>query len=72
MLLSRGGGLPYTGPHGEKWWHIFHSGCSTFPAAGFSPSGHTIAVVTSSDLTLWTRQSTSMPKSRTSSSSPPG
>ncbi|MEU9522481.1 hypothetical protein [Streptomyces sp. NPDC048224] len=71
VLLSRGGGLPHAGPHGERWWHIFHSGYSTFRAAGFSPSGHTIAVATSSDLTLWTRQSTSMPKSRTGPSGRP-
>ncbi|MBQ0846815.1 hypothetical protein J8N05_01090 [Streptomyces sp. BH-SS-21] len=55
ILLSIDGGLPHAGPHGEKWWHIFHSNYSTFRAAGFSPSGRTIAVATSSDLTLWTR-----------------
>ncbi|NEB19979.1 hypothetical protein [Streptomyces coelicoflavus] len=71
VLLSRDGGLPHAGPHGEKWWHIFHSDCSTFRAAGFSPSGRTVAVATSSGLSLWTRQSTSTPKSRSSSSRPP-
>ncbi|MEU0448897.1 hypothetical protein [Streptomyces tendae] len=55
VLLSRDEGLPHSGPHGERWWHIFHSDYSTFRAAGFSPSGHTIAVSTSSDLSLWTR-----------------
>ncbi|MDQ0385683.1 hypothetical protein J2S54_002503 [Streptomyces sp. DSM 42143] len=55
VLLSRGGGF-HTGPHGERWWHIFHSRHSTFRAAGFSPSGRTIAVATSSDLSLWTRE----------------
>lgn len=55
VLLSIDGGLPHAGPHGEKWWHIFHSNYSTFRAAGFSPSGQTIAVATSSDLSLWTR-----------------
>jgi hypothetical protein len=55
ILLSIDGGLPHTGPHGEEWWHIFHSNYSTFRAAGFSPSGRTIAVATSSDLSLWTR-----------------
>lgn len=55
ILLSIDGGLPHAGPHGEQWWHIFHSNHSIFRAAGFSPSGHTIAVATSSDLSLWTR-----------------
>ncbi|MEU1694244.1 hypothetical protein [Streptomyces hirsutus] len=55
VLLSSDGGLPHAGPHGEEWWHIFHSNYSTFRAAGFSPSGQTIAVATSSDLSLWTR-----------------
>ncbi|MER7678295.1 hypothetical protein [Streptomyces sp. NPDC096934] len=55
ILLSVDGGLPHAGPHGEKWWHLFHSNRSTFRAAGFSPSGRTIAVATSSDLSLWTR-----------------
>ncbi|MER7847650.1 hypothetical protein ABTZ03_27340 [Kitasatospora sp. NPDC096077] len=43
------------GRHGETWWHVFHASWSTFRAAGFSPSGRTLAVATSSDLTLWTR-----------------
>ncbi|MET9906537.1 hypothetical protein ABZZ74_06895 [Streptomyces sp. NPDC006476] len=55
VLLSRDGGLPHSGPHGEGWWHIFHSHYSELRAAGFSPSGQTIAVATSSDLSLWTR-----------------
>ncbi|OIJ63857.1 hypothetical protein [Streptomyces mangrovisoli] len=56
ILLSTDGGLPHAGPHGEQWWHIFHANRSTFRAAGFSPSGRTIAVATSSDLSLWTRE----------------
>jgi hypothetical protein len=56
VLLSRDGGLPHAGPHGEGWWHIFHANYSEFRAAGFSPSGQTIAVATSSDLSLWTRR----------------
>jgi hypothetical protein len=56
VLLSRDGGSPHSGPHGEGWWHIFHAGYSEFRAAGFSPSGQTIAVATSSDLSLWTRK----------------
>ncbi|MDQ0788837.1 DUF5753 domain-containing protein [Streptomyces sp. B3I8] len=55
VLLSRDGGLPHAGPHGERWWHIFHSSRSEIRAAGFSPSGQTIAVATSSDISLWTR-----------------
>ncbi|TDC90940.1 hypothetical protein [Actinomadura sp. 7K507] len=54
VLLSAGGDL-YKDPHGEGWWHIFHSNYSTFRSAGFSPTGLTLAVATSSDLTLWTR-----------------
>ncbi|MEU2285158.1 hypothetical protein ABZ614_24995 [Streptomyces sp. NPDC013178] len=56
VLLSRGGGLPHRGPQGERWWHIFHSDYSELRAAGFSPGGQTIAVATSSDLSLWTRR----------------
>ncbi|WP_344394955.1 hypothetical protein [Actinomadura alba] len=54
VLLSAGGNM-YKDPPGERWWHIFHCNYSTFRAAGFSPSGLTLAVATSSDLTLWTR-----------------
>nr|WP_202545546.1 hypothetical protein [Streptomyces sp. SID5606] len=56
VLLSADGGLPHSGPHGERWWHIFHSDYSELRAFGFSPSGETIAVATSSDLSLWTRR----------------
>ncbi|GAA4666338.1 hypothetical protein [Streptomyces youssoufiensis] len=55
VLLSVDGGIPHDGPHGERWWHIFDSYYSELRAAGFSPSGRTLAVATSSDLTLWTR-----------------
>ncbi|MFG3308918.1 hypothetical protein [Streptomyces wuyuanensis] len=55
VLLSVDGGIPHNGPHGERWWHIFDSDHSELRAAGFSPSGRTLAVATSSDLTLWTR-----------------
>ncbi|MFI7643370.1 hypothetical protein [Nonomuraea sp. NPDC049400] len=54
VLLSADGDI-YKDPPGERWWHIFHSNYSTFRAAGFSPSGLTLAVATSSDLTLWAR-----------------
>lgn len=54
VILSADGGSR-KGPAGGTWWHIFHSEYSELRAAGFSPSGLTLAVATSSDLTLWTR-----------------
>jgi hypothetical protein len=54
VLLSADGGTN-NGPPGIRWWHVFHSDYSTLRAAGFSPSGLTLAVATSSDLNLWTR-----------------
>ncbi|MFE5185769.1 hypothetical protein [Streptomyces sp. NPDC056628] len=56
VLLSREGGSPSVGPHGERWWHIYHADFSELRTAGFSPSGQTVAVATSSDLALWTRR----------------
>ncbi|MEU4488707.1 hypothetical protein AB0H94_28140 [Streptomyces purpurascens] len=56
VLLSKDGGMPHSGPHGERWWHIFDSHYSELRTVGFSPSGRTLAVATSSDLTLWTRR----------------
>lgn len=58
VLLSRDGGFPHAGAHGETWWHIFHSTYSELRAVGFSPSGRTLAVATSSDVTFWTRRGT--------------
>ncbi|MFF8413998.1 hypothetical protein [Streptomyces omiyaensis] len=55
ILLSGNGGNWHRPPHTEGWWHVLHSTWSTLRAAGFSPSGRTLAVATSSDLTLWTR-----------------
>ncbi|MFI9150131.1 hypothetical protein [Streptomyces sp. NPDC053367] len=55
VLLSRGTSMPYRVPHGEGWWHVFDANRSELRAAGFSPSGRTLAVATSSDLILWTR-----------------
>ncbi|MQS17199.1 hypothetical protein F7Q99_34730 [Streptomyces kaniharaensis] len=52
VLLSNG---PWEAGHGKGWWYVFNSVGSTFRAAGFSPSGRTLAVATSSDLTLWRR-----------------
>ena len=36
-------------------WVIFDADVTPLRAAGFSPSGQTLAVATSSDVTLWTR-----------------
>lgn len=55
VLLSHGSGMPHTDPHGERWWHVFDSDYSELRAVGFSPSGRTLAVATSSDVTLWAR-----------------
>jgi hypothetical protein len=54
VLLSADGGL-CRGPAGEQWWHIFHSDYSELRAVGFSPSGQSIVIATSSDITLLTR-----------------
>ncbi|MGI5170689.1 hypothetical protein ACQEU3_40705 [Spirillospora sp. CA-253888] len=54
VLLSADGGAN-AGPPGGLWWHVFHAAHSELRAAGFSPSGRTLAIATSSDLTLWTR-----------------
>ncbi len=56
VLLSTDGGMPHNGPHGERWWHIFDANYPELRAAGFSPSGDTLAIATSSDLALWTRR----------------
>ncbi|MGA5442982.1 hypothetical protein ACPCKW_26195 [Streptomyces griseoincarnatus] len=55
ILSADGGG--HRGEPGGSWWHIHHVSWSEFRTAGFSPSGRTLAVATSSDLTLWTRES---------------
>ena len=41
--------------HGHS---LFDADYSELRAAGFSPSGQTLAVATSSDLSLWTRRGT--------------
>jgi hypothetical protein len=56
VILSSDGGS-HNGEPGGTWWHILHSTYSTLRAAGFSPTGRTLAVATSSDLTLWTQPS---------------
>ncbi|MFF7968511.1 hypothetical protein ACFZC3_24525 [Streptomyces sp. NPDC007903] len=53
VVLSADGGVN-AGTAGGTWWHIFHSTYSEFRAVGFSPTGRTLAVATSSDLALWT------------------
>ncbi len=53
-LAASSGGL-CRGPAGAEWWHIFHAHHSELRTAGSSPSGRTLAVATSSDITLWTR-----------------
>lgn len=55
VLLSTDGGLPHNTRHGQGWWHLFHAAHAELRAVGFSPTGRTLAVATSSDLTLWTR-----------------
>ncbi|MFC5724375.1 hypothetical protein ACFP1Z_29900 [Streptomyces gamaensis] len=55
VILSADGGI-HRGPAGGTWWHIFHSDYSQLRTVGFSPSGRTLAVATSSDLTLWARE----------------
>lgn len=54
VLLSGDGGA-YNGPPGTTWWHVFHSDYSELRAAGFSPSGRTLVIATSSDVTLIVR-----------------
>ncbi|MFD8911073.1 hypothetical protein [Streptomyces sp. NPDC059575] len=54
VILSTAGGL-HQGEPGTTWWHILHSTYAELRAVGFSPSGRTLAVATSADLTLWTR-----------------
>ncbi|RBM16486.1 hypothetical protein [Streptomyces sp. PT12] len=54
VLLSTDGGLCH-GPAGGVWWHIHHTSHAPLRTAGFSPTGHTLAVATATDLTLLTR-----------------
>lgn len=54
VLLSADGGA-CKGPPGTSWWHVFHADYSELRAAGFSPSGRTLAIATSSDVTLIVR-----------------
>ncbi|MGG8410453.1 hypothetical protein ACM614_29810 [Streptomyces sp. 12297] len=54
IILSADGGAN-KGAAGGTWWHVFHSDDSELRTAGFSPTGLTLAIATSSDLSLWTR-----------------
>lgn len=55
VLLSAPWQSPWKGEHGETWWHVYHSKHMPLRAAGFSPSGRTLAVAVGSDVTLWSR-----------------
>jgi hypothetical protein len=54
VLLSANAGR-YDNPAGDDWWHVVHVHHSEFRAAGFSPSGRSLVVATSSDVTLMVR-----------------
>lgn len=55
VILSVPGGSPFDGEAQIDWWHILHADHSELRAAGFSASGLTLAIATSSDLTLLVR-----------------
>lgn len=57
VVLVHSGSAAYVfdGPSGSNWWQVFNASYSTLRTAGFSPSGRTVAVATSSDLSLWVR-----------------
>jgi hypothetical protein len=55
VILSADGGAN-AGEPGTSWWHIFDDQQhGDFRAAGFSPSGGTLVVATSSDVTLFVK-----------------
>ena len=54
VLLSKDG-RPYGGEAGSTWWHIHREEACELRAAGFSPTGRTLAVASSCALTLFTR-----------------
>lgn len=53
VLLADGAGR--RGAQGAAWWRLFGDRGVELRAAGFSPSGRTLAVATTADLTLWSR-----------------
>ncbi|WP_211589074.1 hypothetical protein [Allorhizocola rhizosphaerae] len=55
VALSLDGDI-YRGTVGTHWWPIFDSDYSELRATGFSASGRTLLVATSSDITLWHRR----------------
>ncbi|MFR9724535.1 hypothetical protein ACL02R_14425 [Streptomyces sp. MS19] len=54
VLLSRDGGL-YHGPTGGHWWLIHRTTHAPLRTTGFSPTGTSLAIATSTTLTLLTR-----------------
>jgi hypothetical protein len=55
VLLSTNGGT-YQNPPGLDWWPIFDdTGHGELRAAGFSPTGRTVVIATSSDITIFIR-----------------
>ncbi|MCF2527351.1 hypothetical protein [Yinghuangia soli] len=57
VLLWHGRLGPYGGTLGEDWWAVYDTrGGGELRAAGFSPSGRTLVVATSSDVAIWTAQ----------------
>ncbi|WP_218824524.1 hypothetical protein [Asanoa hainanensis] len=55
VILSADGGRN-SGEPGNTWWHVFSDeGHGEFRAAGFSPTGRTLAIATASDVTLFMR-----------------
>jgi hypothetical protein len=55
VLLSTDGGLCHGPANTTHWWHIHHATHATLRTTGFSPTGTTLAIATSADLTLLTR-----------------
>lgn len=54
VLLSADGD-PYHGEAGSTWWNIHREEICEIRAAGFSPTGRTLAIASSCTLTLFTR-----------------
>ncbi|MEU1724589.1 hypothetical protein [Nonomuraea sp. NPDC005692] len=53
VLLSSSGD-PYRDEPGSTWWHIHREEACELRTAGFSPTGHTLAIASSCTLTLFT------------------
>jgi hypothetical protein len=64
VILSADGGSN-DGPPGTTWWHLFNDERhGELRAAGFSPSGRTLAIATASDVTLFRRSGNRTPEPR--------